>query len=248
MDEQITNATAKGVLTTSKISSELQRSSECQEKDIQVFYDEKGIKSFHCLVCGRIFGRLDKLRRHLRELHYGIKDFECCLCLRKFARNEKLTRHVHEVHHGLKGWRCRVCDKRFSREWVYRRHEQTAHLERSPESIGLVERLPKKVDNTVRTIANNYVYNDDVDNKSHESQIRNGDHDPECILVGDFDQVDPVNMIPQKVSDKQQASIKCYICSETFTHRVKLINHYQEYHFARHKTNSNYKKDQTGST
>ncbi|VDL90454.1 unnamed protein product [Schistocephalus solidus] len=57
-------------------------------------------KLFECSLCGKVFNRRDKVKRHLSELHHGIKSYQCATCARAFSRNDKLVRHIMTVHQG----------------------------------------------------------------------------------------------------------------------------------------------------
>ncbi|CDI98565.1 transcriptional adapter 2 beta [Echinococcus multilocularis] len=84
-------------------------------------------KLFECSLCGKVFNRRDKVKRHLSELHHGIKRHQCVTCSRLFSRNDKLVRHIMTVHQGIKAFGCLHCPRRFSRRWEYQRHMQTTH-------------------------------------------------------------------------------------------------------------------------
>nr|CDS27533.1 zinc finger and btb domain containing protein [Hymenolepis microstoma] len=97
--------------------------------------DGSPIKLFECSLCGKIFNRRDKVKRHLSELHHGIKRHQCATCFRLFSRNDKLVRHIMTVHQGIRDFSCLHCPRKFSRRWDYQRHMQTTHptlLNQSP--------------------------------------------------------------------------------------------------------------------
>ncbi|VUZ52582.1 unnamed protein product [Hymenolepis diminuta] len=89
--------------------------------------DGSPIKLFECSLCGKVFNRRDKVKRHLSELHHGIKRHQCATCFRLFSRNDKLVRHIMTVHQGIRDFSCLHCPRKFSRRWDYQRHMQTTH-------------------------------------------------------------------------------------------------------------------------
>ncbi|KAK3868625.1 hypothetical protein Pcinc_026012 [Petrolisthes cinctipes] len=53
--------------------------------------------SVSCLVCGRGFGRLEDLRRHVRT-HTGEKPYTCPMCTFRAAVMSSVYRHMRTVH------------------------------------------------------------------------------------------------------------------------------------------------------
>ena len=53
------------------------------------------VKAFSCPLfsCGRLFKRLEHLRRHLRT-HTIERPFQCSICRKRFSRSDNLTRHA----------------------------------------------------------------------------------------------------------------------------------------------------------
>lgn len=58
---------------------------------------QKLTNGFMCLICGRIFGRLDHMRRHLKEQHMQPEYFRCPPCNEVFI-NRRFYNHVRKAH------------------------------------------------------------------------------------------------------------------------------------------------------
>ncbi|KAH9990374.1 hypothetical protein BJV77DRAFT_924045, partial [Russula vinacea] len=52
-------------------------------------------KAFSCPLfsCGRLFKRLEHLKRHLRT-HTSERPFQCQICRKRFSRSDNLTQHA----------------------------------------------------------------------------------------------------------------------------------------------------------
>jgi transcription factor STE12 len=64
------------------------------------------VKAFSCplLSCGRLFKRLEHLKRHLRT-HTMERPFQCPICRRRFSRSDNLTQHarIHARSSDMRG-------------------------------------------------------------------------------------------------------------------------------------------------
>ncbi|XP_061681126.1 zinc finger protein 268-like [Syngnathoides biaculeatus] len=69
---------------------------------------------FRCSECGKMFGRMGSLNRHMIT-HTGEKPFACSVCGNRFSSKEHLKRHV-TIHAGETPFACGVCGKRFRDE------------------------------------------------------------------------------------------------------------------------------------
>lgn len=58
---------------------------------------QKLTNGFMCLICGRIIGRLDHMRRHLKEQHMKPEYFRCPPCNQVFI-NRLFYDHIRKAH------------------------------------------------------------------------------------------------------------------------------------------------------
>ncbi|XP_064645315.1 zinc finger protein 208-like isoform X2 [Lineus longissimus] len=67
-----------------------------------------------CDYCGKKFGMLNKLQRHLRR-HTGERPYKCEHCAKCFSRSDNLQTHVMRMHGIIsEPVRCDMCDKKFN--------------------------------------------------------------------------------------------------------------------------------------
>ncbi|KAK7497747.1 hypothetical protein BaRGS_00010881 [Batillaria attramentaria] len=94
---------------------------------------------FCCPKCNRIFKRIDRFRRHLRE-HAGVKPYICEMCGCSFAIKSLLTahrshKHGEQITHKSRKHRpaveeqlpCAVCGKTFNTKSTLHAHEKNVH-------------------------------------------------------------------------------------------------------------------------
>ena len=55
-------------------------------------------KPFPCEKCGRSYGRMDTLRRHLQYECGQLPRFDCAFCPRSFKHKAHYRRHAASVH------------------------------------------------------------------------------------------------------------------------------------------------------
>ncbi|XP_077391697.1 uncharacterized protein LOC144027766 [Festucalex cinctus] len=72
---------------------------------------DKNSKKYMCSECGKMFGRMGSLNRHMTT-HTGEKPFPCSTCAKSFSSKEHMKRHMM-IHTGETPFPCTVCAKRF---------------------------------------------------------------------------------------------------------------------------------------
>ena len=80
-----------------------------------------------CEFCDYVCDKRDRMRRHVRSMHYNYKPFACDQCPFTTGRKDKLKRHVECVHCDVKPYKCEFCTHRSGRKDKIKEHEQSVH-------------------------------------------------------------------------------------------------------------------------
>ncbi|XP_022542805.2 zinc finger protein 135 [Astyanax mexicanus] len=83
----------------------------------------KGLKSFCCSYCGKIFSKSSAFYRHMR-IHSGERPFQCTLCNKTFTQSTSFKIH-QRIHTGERPYQCSECGKTFKRLDNLRIHQRT---------------------------------------------------------------------------------------------------------------------------
>jgi len=80
-----------------------------------------------CEFCDYVCDKRDRMRRHVRSMHYNYKPFACDQCPFTTGRKDKLKRHMECVHCDVKPYKCEFCTHRSGRKDKIKEHEQSVH-------------------------------------------------------------------------------------------------------------------------
>ncbi|RZF46480.1 hypothetical protein LSTR_LSTR007596 [Laodelphax striatellus] len=78
------------------------------------------VKCYPCKICGEVFRRVDRLRKHMSGSHVGVRPYPCTECDLKFSSSSGLNKHA-KLHQG-KQYSCDVCDAKFAYPSKLRTH------------------------------------------------------------------------------------------------------------------------------
>jgi len=62
-----------------------------------ISYDENGVKTFTCHLCGKVFGISSHMKTHLENVHLSAQ-VQCGICRKKFKNKESLKTHFRNIH------------------------------------------------------------------------------------------------------------------------------------------------------
>ncbi|KAJ4452339.1 hypothetical protein ANN_03864 [Periplaneta americana] len=109
-EDSLTRSTESCV---SAVKSDRQVHNKCHTKKTNTeSISHKGDGSIKCNICGKTFGYVQNLRKHLLT-HTGEKPFKCDVCLKCFSQSGDLIKHARK-HTGERPFKCEVCGKCFS--------------------------------------------------------------------------------------------------------------------------------------
>lgn len=107
-----------------------------------------GSKGFHCplISCGRLFKRLEHLKRHVRT-HTQERPYECTRCSKRFSRSDNLTQHIKTHEKADRGERLKTEASSESTE------EEMTYLEAEVDAMAAREGMPFGKIDTVKSTA-----------------------------------------------------------------------------------------------
>ncbi|KAG8173655.1 hypothetical protein JTE90_010541 [Oedothorax gibbosus] len=82
--------------------------------------------TFSCKLCGKTFGLLPVLKRHLWT-HASEVPFKCDICNKSFSHQQSLKVHMKSHLSGKFSQKCELCSQVFSQELYLRRHIKRHH-------------------------------------------------------------------------------------------------------------------------
>ena len=87
--------------------------------------------AFVCEVCGKKFGQLKNLNRHLKGIHEGVEQ-HCTICTYTSNRQDNLDRHYETNHRVFVGeaFECEICHKIFAAKKSLNQHKRNHPAEK----------------------------------------------------------------------------------------------------------------------
>ena len=101
------------------------------------FYDEVGIKSFHCEMCSQIFVRESNLDIHISKFHNSGVPFQCESCNSTFTYLLRFKEHKMLVHEGKQLFKCKLCNHFFQQKINLKKHTWVVHENKRPFRCGI---------------------------------------------------------------------------------------------------------------
>ena len=91
----------------------------CKETPPQLDYKRPKLKVNVCGACGKTYGAIQSLNKHMKEVHNIMKGkgtkqnaLLCNLCGKEFNKSANLSKHLRQ-HSGVKRFTCEICSKQF---------------------------------------------------------------------------------------------------------------------------------------
>jgi KRAB domain-containing zinc finger protein len=77
-----------------------------------------------CSSCGEIFADIQLKEEHFRRVHKGLETFKCTICPKVFPRLQTLKSHL-KIHSGIKSFSCEKCGQKFGYKSTWSIHRAT---------------------------------------------------------------------------------------------------------------------------
>lgn len=194
---------------------------------IRNMHVEVGKKAF-CHLCTASFRSRGSLKQHIDLNHYGNKHVSCSLCKKQFYNKSQLRRHM--IAHGLgrsRRFTCEICSKSFSFEYNLKRHNKIVH---QPQSEcfhcsycgkGFSQKVPM-ISHVTLVHFNLFPYSCKDCKVSFLKAALLKEHMQTVHNQTDFEvPILPKNSVYKTAEDK----FYCLYCNESFTHKIRLIEH-----------------------